>query len=51
MKEAFVLPAPREPPSGPRHRPAHTNINDNILRLFYQDGETPGGLAAEQLVK
>lgn len=34
-----------------RHHAAHSNINNNILGLFYQDGKAPGGLAGTQLVK
>lgn len=51
MKEAFVFPAPRELLNRPRHYSADTNINENILRLFYQDGKSPGGLAGELPVK
>lgn len=39
MKEAFVFSSPCEPLKRPRHHSAHTNINNNILRLFYQDGK------------
>ncbi len=42
MKEAFVFAAPRELLNSPRHRSADTRISENILRLFYQDGKSPG---------
>lgn len=51
MKEAFVFPAPCKLLNRPRRHSAHANINDNILCLFCQDGETPGGLAGKLLVK
>lgn len=41
MKESFVFPLWN------RHHSAHTNFNGNILRLFYQDGKTPGGLGCK----
>lgn len=44
MKEAFVFSSPCEPLKRPRHHSAHTNINNNILRLFYQDGKHARGL-------
>ncbi len=51
MKEAFVSPAPCELLNRPRHHSAHTNINDNILRLFYPDRKAPGGLTGKRLMK
>lgn len=50
-KEAFVFPAPCVLLNRPRHHSAQSNINDNILCLFCQDGKTPGGLAGKFLLK